>query len=781
LVIGGGGPKLKTLSESEIDLRRHPFGPTGSCFGRQTGESAAQRRRTLYVDIPNDDHANADHEVTDACCASEGLTTGMFTRTGPEEDQDQLPADHSWFRAAIDTVMEPFSVWEPLRAPDGRVEDFRAVYANAAALRSPVVPREGVVGGVLSRLLPAGLVAALFPRLRHVLESGIASALEGYELEHLPRQSSDLMAFDVQIAPVEDKIALVWRDVTARHRDAQRLAASERRYRLLAENSTDMITLSAPDGRVTFVSPASQTLLGRAPEEVAEARAEELVHTDDLARVREARQSLLAQPRPLELTFRMLRSDGSWTWVERVVRPVMNPLSGELIEWHEVTRDITSRQQFEDELRHHALHDRLTGLANRTLLLDRLDQAIRRASRTGASVAALFIDLDNFKVVNDSLGHDAGDRLLVEFAHRLEHTVRGVDTAARLGGDEFVVVCADLRTDEELRHIGERLRRALAEPCRIDGSELHVTASIGVAHFDGSVATHTDSPEDMLRDADLAMYHAKEQGKNQLSMFNTNLRDRATTRLWAEIGLRRALRHDELRVYYQPIVCLDTQAVSGYEALVRWDDPERGWQEPGSFLSVAESTDLITPIGAHVFATACEQLAAWQLITPDLSMSVNLSLRQLGHAELPEIMGDVIARTGLDPVRIRLEVTETVLMEAGDTHTKQLEALADLGVRLGIDDFGTGYASLTYLKRFPVSFLKIDQSFVHGLGHRREDTAIVGAVVALGHDLGLDTIAEGVETEDQLDIIRELGVTHAQGYYLARPLAADLAVKQLTP
>jgi diguanylate cyclase (GGDEF)-like protein/PAS domain S-box-containing protein len=433
-----------------------------------------------------------------------------------------------------------------------------------------------------------------------------------------------------------------------------------------------------------------------------------------------------------------------------------------------VLHDVSERKAIEHRLAHQATHDPLTGLPNRTLLLDRLDQAQRRARRNHRRVAVLFLDLDHFKVVNDSLGHGLGDRLLIAIAERLQTALRPADTVARFGGDEFVVLCEDLVNQQDAIAIAERVNEAISGPFVIDDTEVFVGVSIGIAFPDDNDA----DPETLIRDADAAMYQAKDRGRARWVVFDNAMRASAVDRLDIENALRRALERRELRVFYQPMVNLSSGRITGVEALLRWEHPERGLLLPGDFITVAEETGLIVPIGSWVLDHACRQVQRWQASIPDLTplvLAVNLSGRQLGHPRLVEDVATVLRDTGIDPSNVELEMTESVLMDDVEMSEETLGRLKTLGVKLAVDDFGTGYSSLSYLRRFPVDVLKVDQSFVDGLGRDTGDSAIVTAVVTLAHTLGLHAVAEGVETPDQLSELRRLDCDTAQGFHFARP------------
>jgi diguanylate cyclase (GGDEF)-like protein len=428
------------------------------------------------------------------------------------------------------------------------------------------------------------------------------------------------------------------------------------------------------------------------------------------------------------------------------------------------------RKRSEVDLAHQALHDPLTGLPNRALFSDRLTVALDRARRTGAPVAVLFLDVDTFKQINDSMGHAAGDLLLTVLADRFHAMLRPMDTVARFGGDEFTFLFEELESEREAVLIADRISRTASQPLMLGDGEMTVAVSIGIAIVkDPSVA-----PESVIRDADTAMYRAKERGGARFELYDENSRHRATERLELEDALRQAVERSELRVHYQPQVTLDNETgLSGFEALVRWEHPQRGLIDAVEFVALAESTGLIVPIGQWVLGQALRQVARWRESRPGITVSVNLSARQLADPGLVANLATAIRDSGADPGVLYLEVTEDTVQKDPELAERMLEAFSQLGVKLAVDDFGTGHSSLQSLRHLPLEAIKIDPSFVAGLGANPDDAALLGALVELGHALGVTVVAEGVETDTQLAHLRDLGCDGAQGYLFSRPLPED--------
>ncbi len=440
-------------------------------------------------------------------------------------------------------------------------------------------------------------------------------------------------------------------------------------------------------------------------------------------------------------------------------------------------RYAVERTRAEATMAHRALHDPLTGLPNRLLFIDRLALALARSGRSSGSVAVLFLDLDHFKAINDSLGHEAGDELLVHVARRVEGALRPADSVARFGGDEFTILCDAVEHERDAAIIGERVLAALARPFPLGEGEVALGGSLGLA-----LGGQESTPEGLVRNADIAMYRAKERGGSCYELYDELMRTRAAARLDAERSLRRALERGELRLHWQPSINLRTGAVVGMECLLRWQHPERGLLGPEEFLALAEETWEIVPIGHWVLQEACRQARRWIDLAhaPRMTVAVNLSARQLARPELPARIAAALRASGLDPSALRLDVSERALMEDLDAGLVALNGLKRSGILVSVDDFGTGHAALGDLKRLPVDALKLDPSYVAGLGSDPRDGAIAGAVIGLAHALGLQAMAEGVETQEQLDALEALGCDLVQGYFFSRPLSANAMGKRLT-
>jgi len=570
--------------------------------------------------------------------------------------------------------------------------------------------------------------------------------------------------FIVQMEDVTDRKRA---ELELARRNRSALQASEERFRTAFHGAPIGIGLVDLDGRWLEVNPALSEMTGHARDGLLGRPLEELVHPDDPSPRFHSLQTMLEHELPSRrVEGRYLRASGEAGWALVSVSLVRD---AERRPAHFIVQmeDISERKHAELELAHRALHDPLTELPNRALFLDRVEHAVARLQRAQARLALLFLDLDRFKLINDSLGHDCGDELLVQAADRLRGLLRPRDTVARLGGDEFTVLCEDIADERHAVEIAERIAESLAAPFALSGGEAFVTASIGIVVCDDPEAR----AEDLIRDADAAMYRAKARGRSLWELFDEDVRARVTQRLEVKNALHRAIERGELELYYQPTVSLATGEIEGAEALLRWNHPELGVVPPIDFIPLAEETGLILQIGQWVLEQACAQAAHWQAERPERAfvMALNLSPRQLAQPDLPQLVGGAVAASGIDPGQLCLEITESVLVHDFAAAVAALRELKELGVRLAVDDFGTGYSSLTYLKGFPVDVLKIDRSFVAGVGRDAEDAPIVSAVVGLARALGMTTVAEGVETPEQLFEVRRLGCASAQGYYFARP------------
>ena len=546
------------------------------------------------------------------------------------------------------------------------------------------------------------------------------------------------------------------------------MGASEERFRSLVQHSSDSTLVIAPDIVISYASPATASLLGRPLEEVVGLHASELVHVEDRAQVEAQLAALLEAVTVTEpIQFRMAQPDGRYRYVEAVVSDQRaNPSVGGYVA---NLRDITERKEFESQLTHAALHDPLTGLPNRTLIIDRAEQMLVRARREFRPVAAMFVDLDNFKDINDSLGHDAGDKVLQSVAARFVTMLRESDTVGRIGGDEFVVLVEGASLGAGPEMVAERLHDALREPFRLDGYgvPLTVTASIGIAGGQHQAA------RDLLRDADIALYRAKALGRNRSALFQPEMQTAVLNRIELEADLRVALEERQFFLLYQPVFDLDDVRVSGVEALLRWRHPGRGVVAPDQFIPMLEEYGLIVEVGRWALETACRQAAAWHAQGHRLSMSVNVSVRQLEAGAFVDHIRAALASSGLDPTALVIEITESTLMRDADATVRRLRDIKELGVRVAIDDFGTGYSSLAYLRQFPVDALKIDRSFISAMADSPESSALIHTLVELGRTLGLETLAEGIEDTDQLDKLRQERCDRGQGFLFSRPLAAE--------
>ncbi len=553
---------------------------------------------------------------------------------------------------------------------------------------------------------------------------------------------------------------------------------TEARFRQLVRHSSDAVLIVGRDGRVRYQTPSVVRVLGYLTVDLDGGAFERVVHPEELQHVRSFLDRLVHAPTEAVRTVeaRLVRADDSIIHAEIVGLNLVDDadVGGIVL----TIRDVSGRRTLEDQLRHQAFHDPLTGLSNRALFADRVEHALNRARRDDTPTPAVaFIDLDDFKMVNDSLGHGAGDQLLRAVAERLRGCLRSGDTPARLGGDEFAVLLEDAKDATAIVEVAERILDSLHEPVLIDGREVYARASIGIATRRGPSTT----PDELLRNADLAMYTAKANGKGCIELFEPAMHHRAVDRLAIRGDLERAVERGELDVAYQPIVRLLDGEVVGFEALARWDHPERGPISPVEFVPIAEDTGLIVPLGSLVLGRACRQLAAWRAANPTATwqMSVNLSARQVLAPHVVELVRDAIDSAGIEAPSLILELTESVLLNDGDQVLRRLHHLKDLGVIIAIDDFGTGYSSLSYLQRVPFDILKIDRAFVSALRNEAPSTTLVRTIMDLARTLGREAIAEGIEEQIELDGLVELGCELGQGHHFGRPADAVALADEL--
>jgi diguanylate cyclase (GGDEF)-like protein/PAS domain S-box-containing protein len=566
-----------------------------------------------------------------------------------------------------------------------------------------------------------------------------------------------------------------------RQRTQESLRRSEERYALAVRGANDGLWDWDLTTNRVYYAPRWKSMLGYDEDQIGHSPEEWLcrVHPLDVERVRaEVAAHQSGQTAHLHTEYRMLHDDGTYRWVLTRGLAVRDAL-GRAVRMAGSQTDITQRKATEDRLYHDAFHDKLTGLPNRSLFNDRLGRALLRMKRrSDYRFAVLFIDLDGFKLINDSLGHQTGDQLLIAVSRRLEGCIRQGDTVARLGGDEFIILADDIDDLQDVTRLADRVLEELQTPFSLNGQDMVTTASIGIAVSDCGY----EHAEDLLRDADIAMYQAKTRGKAGHVVFDKEMHTVALIRMKLEADLRHAASRQEYRLRYQPIVSMATGRVTGFEALVRWFHPERGLVSPDEFIPVAEETKLILPLGQWVLREAAEQLQRWQSTfrtTPPLVISVNLSCRQFFQTDLVYQIERILLETGLDARCLRFEITESVVMEQVETALAALARLKSLGVGLAMDDFGTGYSSLSYLHQFPFDTLKIDRSFIGRIGPAGENSEIVGTIVSLARGLKLDVVAEGVETASQLSVLRNLGCHYAQGYLFSRPLSHEAAAAML--
>ncbi len=602
----------------------------------------------------------------------------------------------------------------------------------------------------------------------------------GHDLR-VPGAEAQLM--EVRVQPYHTQLGqanqgwvMVMLDVTAQ-RQAEEIARI--RDRAIAASSNGIIITKAdqPGRPIIYVNPAFERITGYPAAEVVGQSCRKLQSGDRNQPGLVALRRALNTQQSCSVVLRNYRKDGSLFWNELNVSPVFNE-AGENTHFVGILNDITERRQAEAQLLHNAFHDVLTGLPNRALFMKQLDQAISRSQRNpGYLFAVLFLDLDRFKTINDSLGHQAGDSLLKIVADRLSQCLRLEDMVARLGGDEFAILLDEITSLNDAIHIAHRIQKTLDQPLAIEGHDVFTSSSIGIALS----ATGYSQAEDLLRDADIAMYRAKQSGKAHYEVFDRDMHARALALLRLEADLRYAVERRQLELYYQPIVALDSGKVQGFEALLRWNHPERGLVSPDEFVPLAEETGLIVEIGQWALRQATQQLQAWRVqgLADSLTVSVNLSAKQFAQPGLGEQIQDILRETGLAASYLKLEITESVIMENVTLAVEMLKPLRKAGMEIYMDDFGTGFSSLSYLHRLPLDVMKIDRSFIQSLQQTGESLEIVRTIVRLAENLGMRAIAEGIETEIQLRQLQLLGCHGGQGYLFSPPLTAEAAAAWL--
>lgn len=667
-------------------------------------------------------------------------------------------------------------------APDAMVvvnQDGDIVLLNGQAAKQFGYRRDELLGQAVTKIIPEGFVEHQVADALHPAEVALAQQIcAGIELNAW-RKDGSTFPIELMLSPLASPdgilITAAIRDISVRKQAAEALFAEKEHAEVTLASIGDAVLSTDVAGKVTFFNAAAEIMTGWTWQEAfGESGADVLQLLDATTREPSANEMTLAigQDRTVQLPVNciLVRHDGVEIWVEGSVSPI-HDREARIVGAVFILRNVSAAHTRSPAMAHSAQHDFLTGLPNRLLLSDRIGLAVALAPRHMNKVAVLFLDLDNFKYINDSLGHPIGDLLLKSVAKRLIACVRDSDTVSRQGGDEFVVLLSNAAEGVDASIVAKRILKALAQPHSIDNHDLHATASIGVSVFpdDGQDA------ETLIKNAEAAMYHAKENGRQSFQFFKTELNVRVVERLSIEEGLRRALEREEFALHYQPIVDLKSGEISGAEALLRWTHPSRGAISPEQFIPVAEECGLIVPIGAWVLRQACLQALAWaDAGLPALNtLAVNVSALQFREAHFLEGLFATISETGMDPGALGLELTESLLMTHTDRASAILRALRDSGVRVAIDDFGTGYCGLAYLRTFPLDALKIDRSFVHSISASSEESAIVSAVIVMAHALNLRVIAEGVETAEALGFLRSHDCDAVQGYYISPPVPAE--------
>jgi len=584
-------------------------------------------------------------------------------------------------------------------------------------------------------------------------------------------------AASAQAELAEEHVKQLNHHIAEQERISRALKESEEYFRNAFDNAAGMAVIN-PDGHWMQVNDSLCSMLGYSKEELLSLGFQAITHPGDLGNDLGNLYRLLEKKIPnYQLEKRYCHKSGTTVWVLQSAS-LVHDADGQPRHVIFQIQDISDRKKAEESIHHAAFHDALTGLPNRTLFSDRLSMAVERAKRSSEyKYAVIFVDLDRFKIVNDSLGHNQGDKLLVDLALRLESCMRSMDTVARLGGDEFAVLVDGIESVDDATQLSERIQNCLSEPFMLDGHKFFSTASMGIAYSE----TGYSQPEDVLRDADTAMYLAKSNGKARYEVFNSSLHLRAIHALTIENELRGSLERHEIKPYYQPVVDLKTGDIVGFEALARWRHPERGLISPADFIPLAEETGLIVPLGISILEQSAKQLASWQKLyrNPNLNISVNLSSRQFFDLMLVDNITNVLISAGLMPTGLKMEITESVVMEDTQLSVQMINALKEIGVQISIDDFGTGYSSLSYLHRIPFDILKIDRSFVSGMLQDKESRSIVKTITALAGELEKSVIAEGIVETEQQYLLESMGCQYGQGYLYSKPVDALSATQLL--
>lgn len=728
--------------------------------------------RMLYVESPRTVVAQGRTSLFyfGAALVGMGLLAGVVTQVLVDRlvlSRLAKKETEARFRAVVEQAGEGIALIDP--------ESRRILEANQALADVLRIPRDLLVRMTLDdfgKMEPQALEG-----FRMVLYDGGARRRS----LRWPRADGEVLELEASATPIQfdgrPVLSMILRDVTEQNRSERALRASEERYALASRGANDGLwDWDLRADRIHF-SERWKAMLGYREEEVTDRPSEwfDRVHPDDREKLQAALSAHRSAGTPhLQSEHRLLHHDGTYRWVMCRGLAVRNGNSAP----HRMAgsiSDITDRKRAEERLTFDALHDGLTGLPNRALFLDRLERALERARRhPEAMFSVLFLDLDRFKVVNDSLGHMSGDMLLVEIGKRLGRVTRQEDTVARLGGDEFALLLEHVRDTASVTRFVERIHASLGSPVTLGGQEAFVSASIGIAMYD----PRYQQPEEILRDADIAMYRAKESGRARHEVYDSRLHAQAASQLRRETELRRGLERGEIQVHYQPVFDIRSGRITALEALARWQHPERGLLLPAEFIPLAEESGLIVSLGSFVLREACRQLVAWQadgVAGRDHLVSVNVSSRQFADAAFVDTVATILQETGLAPASLYLEITETVILENAEASASMMNRLKRLGVRLALDDFGTGYSALSYLHRFPIDSLKVDRSFISDLVGSSSRAAIVGAIVTLAHNLRLDVVAEGIETEAQRDTLRALACEFGQGFLYSRPLAPEAA------